>query len=605
MALKKEVAPQPYRMLLKVLKFAISRTLFVGGDAGIHGLNTREIHFHAVDAETDLLRQLIFLIGYEVIDNEQLILPDFHSSQPQLKAFCELASEEISSMPCPGIEQLKQIDNTSLLVAQLSYNFRIRIELMVLLTPTLMMEIAEEDVLNGLECVDYITDRLGLMKPNMDLKSVWAFTKEQIQQYVISHGARGSTAEIRSTMMGIGTRLGLELNSRFGSSVAQIFLYTYSVSVIMAASGSVYSWKSGMAEAYLQTCSSLPSGYFSQRYLESIDRLRPLLLLSRERNLNESECQSVRAITVWQSGNFIYHVCLDSSAGQEHATSSRVQPALGVHGRHANQTGKVRLPYLVFINKTSPSESVHGTSKMENKALVGTERDHVTTDDHSLKCTNELTMASASSSDPKCLPFVEDSGLIQDDLSSLSLVETLRQQLHHSKSSDAVHLEGDVDRLIQDAREKHKQVSQDITELLDAISTISDPIVISPLQEEAEEKKRQLEEEESVLQSLTQLKDEMRQQLVQRSQQGDSVLSRFVSLLGPDVIMSQLKMIMDSVCGDQEKLLLLMNCAVDVIPVEVLECLRNELDSIDYNHPDNRHYQEILVRVLSRKLSFM
>jgi hypothetical protein len=40
MALKKEVAPQPYRMLLKVLKFAISRTLFVGGDAGIHGLNT-------------------------------------------------------------------------------------------------------------------------------------------------------------------------------------------------------------------------------------------------------------------------------------------------------------------------------------------------------------------------------------------------------------------------------------------------------------------------------------------------------------------------------------------------------------------------------------
>ena len=42
-------------------------------------------------------------------EDQQLILPDFRSSQPQLHAFCELASEEISSTPCPDIEQLKQI----------------------------------------------------------------------------------------------------------------------------------------------------------------------------------------------------------------------------------------------------------------------------------------------------------------------------------------------------------------------------------------------------------------------------------------------------------------------------------------------------------------
>lgn len=36
-------------------------------------------------------------------------LPDFQSSEPVLHAFCQLASEEILAMPCPDIEQLKQI----------------------------------------------------------------------------------------------------------------------------------------------------------------------------------------------------------------------------------------------------------------------------------------------------------------------------------------------------------------------------------------------------------------------------------------------------------------------------------------------------------------
>jgi hypothetical protein len=523
-------------------------------------------------------------------------LPDFHSSQPQLKVFCELASEEISSMPCPGIEQLKQIGYTSLLVAHLAYNFRVRVELAILITPTLMMEVIEEDVLNGIECIDYLIDHLGLMKSRMEFNPVWAFTKEEIQQYVTSHADKGSTAELRNTLMVLGTQLGLELNSRFGSSVAQIFPYSYWVSVVMAGSASVYSWESGMAERYLQISSSIPSWYFSQRYLESIERLRPLLLLSCERNLNESECQSVRAITVWQSRNFIYHVCLDPSVRENHALI--VQPALGVHGRHASQTRTVRLPYLMSINKTSPSVAMPGTSKMENKALVGTERDHVTTDDHS----NELAVVSAASSDPECLPFVENPGLVQDELSSLSLVETLRQRLHHSKSADAVYLESDVDRLIQDTKAKCKQVSQDITELLDAMSTVSDPVVIPPLKEEAKEKQRQLEDEESALQSLTQLRGELRQQ--QKSQQRAS-LSRFISVLGPGFITCQLKAIVDSTCGDQEKLQLLVNCAIDEIPTEMLECLRMELDSIDYYHPDNRHCQKVLVRVLSRKLSYM
>jgi hypothetical protein len=64
MALKKEVAPQPYRMLLKVLKFAISRSLY---GLGMHCLNTSEINFRAVEYETDLLRQLMYLLGYEVL----------------------------------------------------------------------------------------------------------------------------------------------------------------------------------------------------------------------------------------------------------------------------------------------------------------------------------------------------------------------------------------------------------------------------------------------------------------------------------------------------------------------------------------------------------
>ena len=510
-------------------------------------------------------------------------------------------------------------DNTSLLVAHLAYNFRTRVELMVLLTPTAMMEIAEEDVLKGIECIDYLTDRLDLMRPNMDINSVWVFIKEEIRQYVISHGAMGSTADIRNTMMEIGNRLGLELNFKFGSSVALIFPYTYSVSVIMAASASASSWQQGMAGVYLQTSSIIPSWYFSRRYFESIERLRALLLQSHERNLSESELQSVCAITTWQSRNFIYHVQLDPSVAQHHALS--IQPAVGVRDRHGSQNRTLMLPQSVSINRTPPSgplcvaskttvlsnEQEKADSSKEGEALENTGTNHVVTENQdrvfSPKCPDESAAASASSSDPRCHPFVEDSGLIQDDLSDLSVVETLRQQLRHSKLADVVHLEDDVDNLIQDARERCKQVSQDLKDLLDAISTVSDPVVIQPLQVETEEKQKQLEEENSILQLLTQLKDEVRGQL--KTQQGASVISRFWSLLGPGFISCQLKKIMDSVCGDQEKLQLLMDCAVDAIPAEMLECLRTELASFEYDHPDNRYCQEILVTVLSRKLSYM
>ena len=481
---------------------------------------------------------------------------------------------------------------------------------MILHTPTVMMEIGEEDILKGIECIDYLAERMGLMRSPTDHYSLWTFVKEQIRKHVVTRGAYTSTEEIRGAMMAIGNQLAVELNERFGAAVAHIFPYTYTISLVMSAAVNLVTWDRQTATIYLEVCSCIPPRYYSRKYFESIERLKPLLMQSRGQNLSESDLKTVCNITTWQSRNFIYHVQSDPCAVLHHSES--LQRSVSLHNGHHSHSGSVILqrslpvdtPILAQSNdeEKMDKEKMDGGKKDTAPKEVGTDHDRVENkvrlkpSDHP----SESAAARGLSSDLKGPPFVEDSGFIQDDLSDSPVVETLRQQLHHSKSTHTIHWESEVDNLIQDARERCKQISQDVKDLTDAISTVSDPVVIQPLQEEAEEKQKQMEEEHNELVLLNQLKDELRR--LQESQQAASVVSRFCLLLRPGFINCQLKKIVDSCCTDHIKLQALMDCAIDLIPAEVLESLTMELGSFEYKHPDNRHCQQILVAELSRRL---
>lgn len=515
---------------------------------------------------------------------------------------------------------MASIDNISLLVAHLAYNFRIRVELLVLLTSNTMMEVAEEDVLKGIECVDYLAGRMDLMRPTTELYSMWTFIKEQIRMYVVSKGAQGSSAEIRDCLKAVGDRISRELGLRVGAAVVQVFPHIYAVSLVTSSAIGERKVAPELATIYLQTASCIPSWYFSQRYWESMDHVRPLLVRSLEQNLNGSELKVVCNITTWQSRNFIYHVQLDSSTMSYHG--SAIQGAVGLQDGHLNQTRNSLLPESRSTSEVcrldgtplSGQSLVHSQSAEEGKldhASEGAVQKKIeirygttSSNDDLVSPKSDVSTAGASSvPDLGGLAYVEDSGLIQDDLSSSSsVVETLRQHLHRTKSVSAYQWEvARIDDLVRDTTLRCKQLTADLEELNNALSTISNTVITQPLQDVALEKREQLEAENSVLQSLTQLREEV----TRHSNTQQMTLPCFRVLMEPEgFIKCQLDRILKSAAADQELLWLLTACAIEILPRETMEGLKTELASYEYKHPDNRCCQQILDAVLSRKLSF-
>jgi hypothetical protein len=470
-----------------------------------------------------------------------------------------------------------------------------------------MMEIAEEDIIKGIECVDYLVESMDLMRSTTD-HSLWMFVKEQIRSYVATRGAQVSTEEIRSALIMIGNQLSVELHRRYGYAVAYIFPYTYSISLVLASSVELTTWDKELASIYLQTASCIPPGYFSQKYFQSVERVRPLLVRSLKQSLDASDLKTVCNITTWQSRNFIYHVQPGSLAGTPH--SENLQNSVNMHGGH--QSRPVVLESSVPVETAILDQYIQEERKMDG-GIDETAPEKIGTASLTLVNKSRLevsdcsdrsaAMASQSSSGLKFHPCIKDSGFIQDELSDSPVAKTLRQQLHHSKSMHSIHLESDVEDLIQDVRERCKQINEDLKDLSDAIVAISDPVVVQTLQEEIEMKQKEMEEENNELLLLTQLKDELKR--LNKIQHMPSGMSRLCLLLRPDFVCCQLKTIMDSCCTDQGKLQLLMECGIDVIQAEMLESLTNELASFQYYHPDNIHCQQVLVAALSRRLLVM
>ena len=192
-------------------------------------------------------------------------------------------------------------------MAHLSYNYCLRLELLVVVTPIEMYSAIEEEVVVSIACIDYLINKLDILQVGSDARTVWDVTKESIWNHLVSHGRDVSQSTVKTMFQGVGHLLSSELSSRFPTSAVHIFKYAHSIGLVAAMVGAGHVIQ-GCFSDYIDNAMSLPEGFFTDRYKQYLDEVQGLMLESSASQLTLDKVDRVFQITVWQSRCFIYHV---------------------------------------------------------------------------------------------------------------------------------------------------------------------------------------------------------------------------------------------------------------------------------------------------------
>jgi hypothetical protein len=312
MSMKEVVAAYPFRIFLKVMNRVAMNDL-ARPDGATDSLNQHDMNICAVYVDTELAHQLFSQMGYVFRPEIELFQHDWvmfsiANNRVSLQAFHEIAEEELRATICPGIEQFTGLDNVPLLVAHLTYNLHFRMTLLTYCTPTASLDLLEEDIYTGMDCVEYLALRLNFMQ-SRDFRSSWYTAKQIIKKYVSSRGQnRGSSlSELDTVYCEVSQQIQSELTLRVSRQLVALFTYAYLVQQISRVCIRGEMLTTETLFIYLDICDAMHLDCMSERWRDTIETTRRLLLNSFDKALSKDEILKVAGMAVWQSRNFIYH----------------------------------------------------------------------------------------------------------------------------------------------------------------------------------------------------------------------------------------------------------------------------------------------------------
>lgn len=315
--MKQVVKPYPWRVFLKMLKQIANIHANAPHGTSV-SINTCEMNFCAVDVETDLTHQLLAKMGYQVLPGERasgslvhdIVMLNVGHNRDALRAFCHLAEEDIASSCCPGVEDLQEMDNIPLLVVHLAYNFHIRVTLTVCISSAQTLCILEEDIQAGLDCVEFLAKKLKLLQSDSAGNKNWSLWREIRQatvKCISSEKRRDLITELKPKLFEVANHFQFQLALQMNQSLAQLFNY---VGIVQLTAGVCISGEMLVPDnirRYIDFYDDMPRNCMSDRYVESVDKIRGLLLKSFDAPLTRLEVIQIGKTAIWQTRNFIYH----------------------------------------------------------------------------------------------------------------------------------------------------------------------------------------------------------------------------------------------------------------------------------------------------------
>lgn len=200
-------------------------------------------------------------------------------------------------------------DDIPLLVAHLAYNFYVRVALFVYVSSAETLRVLEEDVQAGLECVEFLSTKLGLLQRSDGSDNGWQLWRELRQAVVkcVSAKRPDLVGDVKSKLDQVSQRFQLGLALHVSHPLVQLFNY---VNIVQLTAGVCISGEMLVHDnirRYMDCYDDMPSNCMSSEYMERVEKIRELMLKSFDASLTRPEVLQVAEIAVWQSRNFIYH----------------------------------------------------------------------------------------------------------------------------------------------------------------------------------------------------------------------------------------------------------------------------------------------------------
>ena len=169
-----------------------------------------------------------------------------------------------------------------------------------------MATLLEEDIVASIDCVDHLCGKLNIVQPGSLCYLKWQTLKESVMQ-IVKVVDTSSRRQLEELFMETARAIAAELAGRVAWSVAQVYVYTFSVQLIANLSYRSAQPGADNAVRYMEGVDVIAKVCPTDRFVASTDRVRQLLMKSLDGDINGDDMRQLAAAALWQTRNFIYH----------------------------------------------------------------------------------------------------------------------------------------------------------------------------------------------------------------------------------------------------------------------------------------------------------
>eukprot|EP00118_Oscarella_pearsei_P011810 m.82090 g.82090 ORF g.82090 m.82090 type:complete len:606 (+) comp36281_c0_seq2:29-1846(+) len=310
-SIKGRLPSQLYRLLLKSTQTVVKNVFAAleGSESSSVAVNKREYILLASSMDTDEAYNLFRFVGYQEVAGMEnsMVLMDPFEHVASLIQLNDLIQHTLESSRSSSVEQLRSLDNVGLLVAHLSYNYHLRLELYILVFSPEMFPVIEEDVHASIECIEYLFARLNMASQGDHLRQLWLQVRQLSEKRLSSSTPNAHIQELNEKIVETSRLIATELAQRVSFQVVNIFLFLHVLRLGVA----VFS-EGGLLvvenmEAYISSFYGMPPSSFTPRFTASVEEVSGLFFETKASSLPADRKHKLTAELIWQSFHFMDH----------------------------------------------------------------------------------------------------------------------------------------------------------------------------------------------------------------------------------------------------------------------------------------------------------
>ena len=155
----------------------------------------------------------------------------------------------------------------------------------------------------AMDAVDACLRKLALVQPGSPGHDMWKKTKEDTNLYLANGGDQRS--QLCDEMVQAANAMAFEVRMKYSEEHVDILVYMHlkKVLILETTKGDLLTPEG--VQQYMTASCSLPRDYLSEKYMDTVDKVRQKCLESLERQLTAAEISELNHVLLWQASDFL------------------------------------------------------------------------------------------------------------------------------------------------------------------------------------------------------------------------------------------------------------------------------------------------------------